>query len=210
MGMGSAVIPAFNEATRIEGVLRPLLESPYIQQIIVVDDGSRDHTAAIARSYGVEVMRLSQNQGKARAVQWGLTQCKGDVILLMDADLVGLTPFHVEQLMLPVLQGRADTTLGKFIGGRVPTRAAQIIAPGLSGQRAFSSRFKTDLIQLKAKGYALELALNQFCKERNLRVEVVPLADLTHVMKEEKLGFAKGISHRWEMYWDMLRFWMGH
>jgi glycosyltransferase involved in cell wall biosynthesis len=88
----SVVIPAYNEAASIGALLEKILAldlTPlgYEKEIVVVDDGSQDRTAEIASCYsGVCVIRQA-NQGKGRAVQRGIGESHGDLILVQDADL---------------------------------------------------------------------------------------------------------------------------
>ena len=206
--MVSAILPAYNEGDRIAGVIEPLLQSPYIHRIIVVDDGSVDHTESVVRSYPVELLRLPYNQGKAAAVKQGLSQCGEETILLLDADLIGLTPGHIEDLVLPVLSEVADMTVGIFVSGRLITHMAQKIAPNLSGQRAFRGCHITDILMLEATGYSIELALNRLTKDKNMRVKRIPLENISHVMKEEKLGLYEGALYRLKMYQDMIKYWL--
>jgi dolichyl-phosphate beta-glucosyltransferase len=88
------VIPAFNEATRLPFTLARLIEyldasgpSPY--EILVVDDGSRDDTAACAQAAGaaVRVLRNSKNRGKGYSVRRGMLEARGERLLMSDADL---------------------------------------------------------------------------------------------------------------------------
>jgi glycosyltransferase involved in cell wall biosynthesis len=89
----SVVIPAFDEAESLPGLLArlvPELEALTASaEVIVVDDGSRDGTAEAVRALalpGVHVERLRVNRGKSAALRAGLALAKGDVIVLMDAD----------------------------------------------------------------------------------------------------------------------------
>lgn len=89
----SVVIPAFDEADSLPDLLRrlvPELEAiTTSHEVIVVDDGSRDGTAAVVTALGlpgVQVERLRVNRGKSAALRAGLALAKGDVIVLMDAD----------------------------------------------------------------------------------------------------------------------------
>ncbi len=86
----AAVIPAYNEEKNIADVLKALLKSPELDEIIVVDDGSKDKTAEISEKLGVKVIRLSGNQGKGRAMQEGLKATQTEIIVFFDADLLGL------------------------------------------------------------------------------------------------------------------------
>jgi len=90
----SVVIPAFNEAARLPGTLRVLAErfAGSATEIVVVDDGSADDTAEVARAASTEalpvtVLRLPRNRGKGAAVRAGVAATTGDAVLYMDADL---------------------------------------------------------------------------------------------------------------------------
>ncbi len=81
----SVVIPAFNEEDGIAGVLAPLLEGGF-REVLVVDDGSSDATAARATAAGARVVRHPYNKGNGAAVKTGIREARGEVVLLMDAD----------------------------------------------------------------------------------------------------------------------------
>jgi peptidoglycan/xylan/chitin deacetylase (PgdA/CDA1 family)/spore germination protein YaaH/GT2 family glycosyltransferase len=87
----SVLVPAHNEAAVIDRTIESLLAlTPAPLEIIVIDDGSTDGTAAIASRYPVRVLRQTQ-AGKAHALNRGLTEASGDVILTMDADTIVAT-----------------------------------------------------------------------------------------------------------------------
>ena len=89
----SIVIPAFNEATRLPRTLAALREQvPGPLEVVVVDDGSADATAAVAREaatgeFPVTVVVLPENRGKGAAVRAGVAATTGTAVLVMDADL---------------------------------------------------------------------------------------------------------------------------
>ncbi len=84
----SIVIPAFNEEERLPGMLARLGAATRggEVEILVVDDGSADRTAAIAADAGARVLRLERNDGRGAAVRAGMDEARGDLILEMDAD----------------------------------------------------------------------------------------------------------------------------
>lgn len=201
----SAVIPAYNEAQNIASVLRVLNDVPEIHEIIVVDDGSRDATAEIAQQNGAIVLSLSENQGKGGAMKAGAAIAHGDVVLFLDADLVGLTTGHVKELLMPVLSGESEATVGIFEGGRASTDWAQALAPFLSGQRVLRRQLLVGFEHIDMAGYGVELQLHRQLKRMGILPREVVLHDVTQVVKEEKMGLVKGFSARMRMYWEIIR-----
>lgn len=201
----SAIVPAYNEARNIESVLKVLGDLPEIHEIIVVDDGSADNTAEMARMHGAIVVSLPENQGKGGAMKAGAAIASGDVVLFLDADLVGLTVTHVRELIVPVLSGESDATVGIFEGGRTSTDWAQALAPFLSGQRALKRQLLVGFEHIDMAGYGVELQLHRQLKRMGISPREVVLHDVTQVVKEEKLGLVKGFSARMRMYWEIIR-----
>jgi glycosyltransferase involved in cell wall biosynthesis len=200
----AVVVPAFNEAETIGPVLAAVMGLPEVSRVVVVSDGSTDETARIARAYGAEVIETLENQGKGAAMRLGWERVREDIVLFLDADLVGLTPAHVRALVGPVVRQEADATIGVFEGGRLPTDLAQALAPFLSGQRALR-RTLLQHVELEDGGFGVELAINRTLKRLGVPVREVVLQDLSQVLKEEKLGLYKGLAARMKMYWDILR-----
>jgi glycosyltransferase involved in cell wall biosynthesis len=81
----SVVIPAFNEEDGIAAVIAPLLARGF-REVLVVDDGSSDATAARATAAGARVVRHPYNKGNGAAVKTGIREALGEVVLMMDAD----------------------------------------------------------------------------------------------------------------------------
>ncbi|MGB1013250.1 MAG: glycosyltransferase family 2 protein [Nannocystaceae bacterium] len=80
----SIVIPAHNEAPTISAVIADCRS--YTEDVVVVDDGSHDKTAELARQAGARVVRLPQNRGKGAALRVGIEQAVGEVLVFIDAD----------------------------------------------------------------------------------------------------------------------------
>lgn len=105
----SVVIPAYNEAARIGQVVRSARQ--YSDEVIVVDDGSVDETAAMARAAGARVIRQA-NAGYLVAVKQGFSEAQGEVVVTMDADGEHRAE-DIPRLVKPILDDEADLVLGK-------------------------------------------------------------------------------------------------
>ena len=205
----AAIIPAYNEEATIRHVIHVLQRVEEINEIIVVNDGSIDRTAEIAsEEYGIVLVNLKENVGKGGAVKAGLNATQADILILLDADLVGLQVEHVRALLDPVLTGHADATIGIFREGRVATDAAQFIAPSLSGQRVVRREF-LDTADIEKTRYGVEVAITRHLEEKKARIERVELHKLTHHTKEQKLGILRGLKARIVMYYEVARILLG-
>lgn len=201
-----AIIPAFNEGKTIGNVVSVLKGVPLIDDIIVVSDGSTDSTAEVAKELGVKVIEFVENRGKGGAMRAGLDCTVADVILFLDADLLGLTTSHVYDLIQPVLEGKAEMTVGIFGKGRVATDLAQKVAPYLSGQRAVRRSLLENISGMDMARFGVEVALTRHIEDSGIKVKEVILEDMSHVIKEEKLGVIKGLAARAKMYWEIVMF----
>ena len=84
---------------------------PLIDEVIVVNDGSFDKTSQVVKKFNVKLLENEKNIGKTASCKKGLAKAKNDVILFLDADLIGLTDQNIYDLVNPVLNGYADWTL---------------------------------------------------------------------------------------------------
>lgn len=205
MAATTVLIPAYNEQDHVGAVIKTVLEAGF--PVIVAEDGSADATAQVAEAAGAKVVRLPQNRGKGGAVAYGLRHVETPLVMLLDADLTGLTPPHLEALLAPVRDGEADMSIGIFKGGRLQTDLAQRITPYLSGQRAFRTELLRQVRGLEGARYGIEMVLTQHAAEHKWRVKYVPLVGMGQVMKEKKRGFWGGVAHRLQMYREILRSW---
>src|SRR5690554_7128186 len=110
----SALLPAYNEEKTIASVISVLKQSSKINEIVVIDDGSIDNTFQKAKKCGARVIKLKKNQGKGAALQKGISEISADIILILDADLIGLKELHIDSLLGPVIEQQVDMTVGTF------------------------------------------------------------------------------------------------
>ncbi len=189
--MISVLIPAHNEADRIADTLaavRSFAQHTLIQEIIVVDDGSTDETAARAQSAGADVVFRQANGGKGAALNAALALAQGDILLLLDADL-GQTATEAERLLGPVVSGAADMTIATFprLAGKgggvglvvrlsrwgIRRLTGQTMLAPLSGQRAVRRRILEETGGFAA-GWGVEVALTIRALQNGYRVLELP------------------------------------
>ncbi|WP_048159724.1 glycosyltransferase family 2 protein [Thermococcus barophilus] len=184
----SVIIPAYNEEKRIGKVLQRMPD--FIDEIIVVDDGSEDRTSEVARELGAEVIRLEQNQGKGRAMSEGIKKANGDIIVFIDADGQH-KPEEIIKLVEPILNGEADFVIGsrliKAQGERPLIRKiSNFITTSLirlklginvrdtqSGFRAIRREF---LPEIESKRYEVETEVLIKAVKKGARVKEVPVS----------------------------------
>ncbi|NYG06844.1 glycosyltransferase involved in cell wall biosynthesis [Phycicoccus badiiscoriae] len=223
----AAVIPAKDEADRIAATVGAVRGIPGVDLVVVVDDGSTDGTAEIARAAGAEVVRHARNRGKAAAMTTGAGYVarhegvEGRVgsspgrrpLLFVDADLED-SAANVAVLVPAVLEGRADMTIAtlppqKTAGGghgfvvRLARRGIEdltgfIPQQPLSGMRCVS-RQAFEAASPLARGWGVEVGLTIDVLLAGLRVEEVP-CELHHRVSGADW---RGQVHRARQYRDV-------
>jgi len=202
-----AIVAAYNEEENIGNVLKVLLASKNLDEVIVVDDGSKDKTVQIAEKLGAKVIRISPNQGKGNAMKEGLKQTNAEIIAFFDADLTGLTKDHIPQLIAPVLEGKAVECVGLrdrwWFFPELLARIDPLLAIG--GERVMK-RFVFENIPFKfMKGFMVETSINYYCSVKKLPVAYVKLKGLNQVVKEKKWGIVSGFLARLKMIWQIIK-----
>ncbi len=114
----SVIIPAYNEEDTVATVVGVVKEVSFVDEIIVVNDGSSDNTEAEAIKAGARVITHDTNKGKGEALFTGYRKAECDVIAFIDADIHNLTSKKVEAMIMPILEGKTDITKTKFARAR--------------------------------------------------------------------------------------------
>lgn len=187
----TALLPAYNEEVSIGSVV--LRARQYVDRVIVIDDGSTDHTAEVAALAGAEVLRHVENRGKGAALRTGFESLNGDaVIVTIDTDGQH-DPADIPNLVQPILQGEADMVNGsRYLGGirndtpiyrRLGQRILDIftnIDSGLqmtdsqSGFRAFAGLAK-EAFRFQQNGLAIESEMLSDAAAAGLRIKEVEI-----------------------------------
>ena len=122
----SVVIPAFNEEKDIAIVINIAKKCEYVEEIIVVDNLSTDKTEEIALKEGAKIVKC-HNQGKGYAMEDGMKEVKGDIVVFLDADISSYTEDVIYRLIKPIIEEDKDFVKATFErdGGRVTELVAK-------------------------------------------------------------------------------------
>jgi glycosyltransferase involved in cell wall biosynthesis len=122
----SVIVPVYNEELRVVEALTTLLECDFVDEVVVVDDGSTDNSRAlieecVVRYSKLRLISLNVNHGKGKAIRTALEYCTKEVIAIHDADLE-YDPRELAELQKPIILGRADVVFGSRFLGSQPKR----------------------------------------------------------------------------------------
>ncbi len=196
----AAIVPAYNEVRRVGRVLEALSGTERFQEIIVVDDGSTDGTdRVVTRFESVAYLRNETNMGKSYSMQRGVEATDVPVLFFCDADVEGLNPKTIGEMLNPVLNDEADM----FIGIRNNTMQKAFTTFAInSGERALKRELWDDLPSFYKHRYRIETGLNYLAKLRGARIKY-KILEHYHSIKELKHGVIKGTLLRWWMNYDV-------
>jgi len=204
----SVVIPVFNEAQTIGDVifrLRAVLRRQVFgYEIIVVDDGSTDKSAEIAKTQGVNVISLKMHRGKGYAMRIGFKKARGEIIATMDSD-GSHNPEELTRLLVPIMEGQADLVIGSRLSPRKLTSGRAFNESGIrlfnvlikvltgigvsdsqSGYRLLTSEVLKSL-SLKSVEYEIESEMLVKATRQYFRIKEVPVTYVQRTYGKSRL-----------------------
>jgi glycosyltransferase involved in cell wall biosynthesis len=188
----SCIIPAYNESKRLASVLSvvgPLVGS-VLEEVIVVDDGSTDNTSDIAAGIpNITLIRNETNKGKSATVMDGVAAAKGEYIFLLDADLSGLQASTITALLAPIIDDRADVSIG--YRSNTPRWFISLVGIEILGgdrvlKKSLFLEHASDIRNLP--GYGLEVFLNTIIIQSRLRIASISMQGVCNEFKWRKHG----------------------
>ena len=205
----TAILPAYNEELCISSII--LCSKKYVDNVIVVDDGSTDNTAKIAKIAGAEVIIHSSNKGKGAALKTGFKAAKeSEIIVTLDSDGQH-NPKEIPKLINPIINGDADIVNGsRYINGNkkdTPSyrRIGQSIldkitnlGSGLnstdsqSGFRAFA-RYTIPAFRFNCTGFGIESEMLTDASNVGLRVKEIEIGVRYDINSSTKNPVSHGV-----------------
>lgn len=186
----SIIICTYNEEKTISDVVMACCKLNPDCEIIVVDDGSTDHTENIldelSPKYSINYERLQNNRGKSWAMVRGVEMSTNEIILFFDADVSNIRKEHFDELLKPIIENTADMVLGP-----PDTPLDYRIHPfsPLTGERAL---LKKDIIpildEIRDIRFGVETFLNLYYQAKGKRIKYVLMKGLKHPSTYGKSG----------------------
>jgi glycosyltransferase involved in cell wall biosynthesis len=217
----SVIMPVFNEQATVANVIgRVLSEVPVDLELIVVDDGSTDASPEIlsriaAADPRVRVLRQA-NAGKSAALRRGIEVCRGDVVIVQDADLE-YDPAEIIHVIQPIVSGSADVVYGSrflvrraarvlyfyhYVGNCVITFLCNLLTNlNMTDVETGYKALRGDIIRnmiLTAEGFGIEIEITAKIAKLGAIVYEVPISYYGRTYAEgKKVAFVDGVLALW-------------
>ncbi len=191
----TAIIPFYNENAGMLSVIKAVSYVEDINQIICIDDGSTNSTHKLVRDKFPQIVliRLSKNLGKSQAVFEGIKKAKNEIIFLIDADLVGLSPIDLRNT---INKFSADQSLDMVI---MEVKGRNTLIDGIlrkyifqGGNRILKKNDLEKVSERQPVRYQLEVAINKYAIENNKKVKWIKCSAF-NPHKSSKRSYLQGI-----------------
>ena len=188
----SIVIPAYNEEATVAKVVSVARKLSYVDEVIVVDDGSTDRTVEEAENAGATVISHIMNEGKGSAIKTGFKYSHGNIVAFIDADVSNFTSEKIDKIIRPILEDRTDITKTKFAreSGRVTELTAKPLLgfffPELDYEQPLSGQFagkRSALSKIRfEKDYGVDVGIVLDADVHGIKILEVDIGDICHDM----------------------------
>lgn len=214
----SIIVPVYNEEKELSSVLSYLfsLKFNYPVEWIFVEDCSTDNSLEILKNeqakYGYRIIPQSFNQGKGAAVIRGISEARGEVIIIQDADFE-YDVFDVPKLINPILEGRADVVYGSRFKKNAPqvhrtyhyfvNRFLTMLSNLSSGiyltdMETCYKAFRAELVQnmkLKSNRFGIEVEFTAYIAKTPARVQELPISYFPRTqLQGKKINWKDGVA----------------
>jgi glycosyltransferase involved in cell wall biosynthesis len=217
----SVVMPAYNEESTLEQIVRKVTTIPQLLELILVDDCSSDLTPEIGKALAQEDSRITyvrqaKNAGKTEALKTGFSLTKGDVVIIQDADLE-YDPADIADVIEPILMGHADVCFGSrfmvkratrvlyfyhYVANKGLTFASNCLTNiNLTDVETCYKAFRGDIIRqmtITSSGFGFEIEVTAKVAKLGCAIYEVPISYYGRTYDEgKKIGFRDGVAAVW-------------
>ncbi len=215
----SIVIPVYNEHDTVEELIKRVDATPWVKEIILIDDFSTDGTRDILKQYedneDYKIVYHEKNKGKGAALRTGFKEVTGDIIIIQDADLE-YNPAEYGNLLEPIIDGRADVVYGSrflsgphrvlffwhYVGNKVLTTLSNMVTNlNLTDMETCYKVFTKkvlDSLKLKCDRFGFEPEFTNKIAKQNFRIYEVPISYSGRDYSEgKKIGWKDGVAAIW-------------
>ncbi len=223
----AVIIAAYNEQATIEELLQRVDQLSCVREIIVVDDGSADATAAIVESFDsprLRLVRQDQNRGKTAAVARGIQEVTSEIVIIQDADLE-YDPAEIPFVIAPILSGEADVVYGsRFLVRRaarvlyfyhyLANKALTFLSNALTNRNMTDietcyKAFRTPILKklpFTSSGFGMEVEISALVSKTRARTYEVPISYYGRTYEEgKKIGVLDGVHALWYiLYYNLV------
>lgn len=215
-------MPAYNEEATLRESVKAVLDRVHrLSELVLVNDGSRDNTAAIADQLAgedarVRVIHQPRNQGKTAALKTGFAATRGDIVIVQDADLE-YDPAEIDAVIEPILNGVADVVYGSRFMVRKASRVLYFYHYLANKGLTFLSNlltnvnmtdvetcykaFRGEIIRnmvITSSGFGFEIEVTAKVAMLGCRLYEVPISYYGRTYEEgKKIGFSDGLAALW-------------
>lgn len=217
----SVVIPAYNEEATIAQVIRQVLKLAALEEIVVVNDCSKDRTADIVRGLAASEPRIrllehKVNRGKTEALKTGFAQVRGEIVIVQDADLE-YDPVEIPEVIQPILDGKADVVYGSrflvrkasrvlyfyhFLANKLLTFTSNLftninLTDVETGYKAFRSEIMRNMV-ITSSGFGFEIEVTAKIAKLGCAIYEVPISYYGRTYEQgKKIGPWDGVAAFW-------------
>jgi len=203
----TAIICVYNEQDTVENVIISTSKEQFINEIVIVNDGSSDNSRNIIeklkKEYNLNVIHFDKNKGKGCAMAVGVENAKHDIVIFIDADQTSIKPNYTSELILPLV----NDDYGMVLGYSTVNILTKDINPLkiLTGERAL---FKKDILpiidKIKESRFGVETLLYFYYISIEKSIKFIVLPELKHRDKYKKASFNEATSNYIGEGWEII------
>ncbi|MCB1192163.1 MAG: glycosyltransferase family 2 protein [Leptospiraceae bacterium] len=219
----SVLVPVYNEEKTVGIILSKLVSLPFVTEIIVIDDCSKDNSfyeITSVSSPKIRVFKLEKNSGKTNAIKKAIKEATGEILIIQDADLE-YDPMEIESVIEPILNNHADVVYGSRFIVKKTMRVLYFYHYLANKSLTFLSNMLTNLnmtdietcykafrspilkyMNLSSKGFGMEVEITAMISKLPIRIYEVPISYYGRTYEEgKKIGLKDGLMAIWYIFY---------